>query len=250
MNRMLRLFRDNAKAQGRKPLRAETTDEEATLYLYDIICDDELDAEWFGGVAPESFVKTLNAIDAPVIHLRINSPGGSVFGSRAIEAAIRAHPSTVVAHVDGYAASAASLVAVACDEVEMLKGAFIMIHKAWTITWGNADEIMETAALLEKIDESLAKTYADKSGLDVSDIAAMMAAETWMDGEEAVEKGFADRLSEGKAKNSAGSWNLSAYERSPRQEAVVEQQSDDNRERYERLSRLHGATRHATSRAA
>lgn len=250
MNRLLRLFRDNAKAQGRKPLKAEATGEEATLYLYDIICDDEWDAEWWGGVAPESFVKELNAISAPVIHLRINSPGGSVFGARAIEAAIRAHPSKIVAHVDGYAASAASLVAVACDEIEILKGAFLMIHKAWSFVVGNADEIMETAALLEKIDESLAKTYADKSGLDVADIAAMMAAETWMDGDEAVEKGFADRLSEGKAKNAAGGWDLSAYEHSPRQEAASALQDDDNRDRYERLSRLHGATRHANARAA
>lgn len=113
---------------------------EPTLYLYDVIVSDD----YWGGVAAEAFVKELNATAAPTIHLRINSPGGEVFAARAIEAAIRNHPARIVAHVDGYAASAASFVAVACDEVEIAPGGFFMIHKAWTFTAGNADDLLGT----------------------------------------------------------------------------------------------------------
>ena len=121
---------------------------DAALYLYDVIVSDD----YWGGISAEKFVKELNALDAPTIHLRINSPGGEVFAARAIEAAIRNHPARIVAQVDGYAASAASFVAVACDEVEIAPGGFFMIHKAWTFTAGNADDLLHTAEMLEKLD--------------------------------------------------------------------------------------------------
>src|SRR5258707_13669196 len=135
-----------------RPKRSEVlnaTGEEATVYLYDSVDSDF-------GVNAEAFVKDFNAITAPKIHLRINSPGGDVFEARAIATAVAQHKSTVVSHVDGLAASAASYIAIAADEVEMAPGSFLMIHNAWTIVGGNASDLTATALLLEKIDGSLA----------------------------------------------------------------------------------------------
>lgn len=241
MDRLLKLLRDNARnrirnrAENLLPARAESG-EEATLYLYDVIVSDD----FCGGVAAESFVKALNALDAPVIHLRINSPGGDVFAARAVEAAIRSHTSRIVAHVDGYAASAASFVAVACDEVEIAPGGFFMIHKAWTFTAGNADELLHAAAMLEKIDASLVDTYAQRTGRTPDDIAAWMRAETWFSAAESLECGFADRVAEAAPKAQAA-WDLSVYANAPAAEASPE---TSNRERYERTARLFAATRH------
>ena len=161
MDRLLKLLRDNARNRTASTPKAKAEESgEATLYLYDVIVSDD----YWGGVAAEAFVKELNATAAPTIHLRINSPGGEVFAARAIEAAIRNHPARIVAHVDGYAASAASFVAVACDEVEIAPGGFFMIHKAWTFTAGNADDLLHTAEMLDKLDASLVDTYAKKTG--------------------------------------------------------------------------------------
>lgn len=216
-SKLMRLLRDNVNASARKPFQVEAQDggEEATLYIYDVIVSDEWEAEVFGGVAPETFVKTLANITAPTIHLRFNSPGGSVFAARAMEAAIRGHSSKIIAHVDGYAASAASILAVVCDEVEMAQGAMMMIHNGWCLAIGNSNELMDVAALLEKLDATLAQTYANKTGIKPEEVAAMMNAETWMTGQEAVDLGFADRLMDFEAKAEAKAWNLAAYERAP-----------------------------------
>lgn len=156
MDGLLQLLRDNAR--NRPTPKTQASEGEDTLYLYDVIVSDDC----WGGISAEKFVKELSALDVPTIHLRINSPGGEVFAARAIEAAIRNHPARIVAHVDGYAASAASFVAVACDEVEIAPGGFFMIHKAWTFTAGNADDLLHTAEMLEKLDASLVDTYAKR----------------------------------------------------------------------------------------
>ena len=97
MDRLLKLLRDNARNRTVSPPKAKAEESgESTLYLYDVIVSDD----YWGGISAEKFVKELNALDAPTIHLRINSPGGEVFAARAIEAAIRNHPARIVAHVD------------------------------------------------------------------------------------------------------------------------------------------------------
>lgn len=211
-NQIRQLLLNNRK---RGYFRAEASGEEATIYLYDLIVSDEYTAEWVGGVSPEAFAKTLAGIDAATIHLRINSPGGDVFAARAIEQAVRQKDAKVIAHVDGYAASAASIVAIAGDEVEIAKGGFFMIHESWTIAFGNKGDFLHTAALLEKVDATLAQTYVDETGMKLEDIIAWMTAETWFTGDEAVEFGFADRLAGEKVKASAADFDLSAYRRPP-----------------------------------
>ncbi|WP_175726399.1 head maturation protease, ClpP-related [Burkholderia ambifaria] len=183
----------------------------ATVYLYDVIVTDD----WWGGISAQSFVQALAGITADTIHLRINSPGGDVFAARAMETAIRGHSARVIAHVDGVAASAASFVMLAADEVEITDGAFVMIHNAWTFAMGNADDLRESAKLLDAVDASLVRTYAKETGQSEDDISAWMAAETWMSSDEAVQRGFADRLAGAGADAQASAWNLSAYDRAP-----------------------------------
>lgn len=211
MNPMIKLFASNRD----KPRRFEVIakGDSAEVFLYDAIVSDDAEAEWFGGVAPGAFSKALRAIDAKTIHLRINSPGGSVFGARAIEQALREHPARVVAHIDGLAASAATFIAMAADEVVMNKGALFMIHQACMLAMGNAGDLTEAAALLEKIDGTLVQTYADRTKQDPAQIADWMAAETWFTAQEAVDAGFADSIADTQAK---AAWDLSAYAKAPK----------------------------------
>jgi len=217
---LLKLLADNRSAPRRFEV-VNAAGDEATVYLYDAIDPNDEMAAWLGGIGPKAFITALNAIKAPVIHLRVNSPGGDVFAARAIEQAIKEHPSKVVAHIDGVAASAASFISLAADEVEIAKGAFFMIHNASTIAMGNASDFLETAALLEKVDASIVDTYVDVTGQDREKITAMMDAETWITAQEAVDLGFADRIAEAPVKNAA-SWNLSAYSKAPEIAAQAE----------------------------
>lgn len=217
MHPMLKLFAVNRK-RGFFKAEVSPAGDEATIYLYDMIVDSQDEADWWGGVAPETFVKALAGMSAPTIHLRVKSPGGSVFAARAMEQAIREHPSRIVTHVDGLAASAASFLILPSDEIIMAPGSFLMIHKAWTFAGGNADDFRKSADLLEQIDGSLVKSYAAKTQQPAEDIAAMMAAETWIEAERAVELGFADSVAaEPKSKKSAmaGAWDLSAFANAP-----------------------------------
>jgi len=220
MKPLLKLLTEN---RGRGQFRAETGADEATVYLYDTIVSDAETAAWWGGVDPLTFAKTLAGIDAPVIHLRINSPGGDVFAAQAMAQTLREHPAKVIAHIDGYAASAATEVAVSADEVIMAPGAMYMIHNAWTIAIGNKSDFLDTAALLEKVDGTLAQAYADRTGGDIKQIVDWMDAETWFTAQEAVDAGFADSIAEAKTKAQASAtWNLSAYKHAPAPQQIEE----------------------------
>jgi enoyl-CoA hydratase/carnithine racemase len=117
-------------------------------------------------------------------------------------AALERHKAKVVAHIDGLAASAATAIAVAADEVLMAAGAMFMIHNAWTIAIGDKNDFLECAALLEKVDGTLADRYAAHTGKPVSELKTLMDAETWFTAEEAVEFGFASAV-EGDEKSDA-----------------------------------------------
>jgi ATP-dependent Clp protease, protease subunit len=214
MKQLLKLLALNKGAARRFEVVKAEADNSVTVYLYDAIVATDEEAAWWGGVSAQSFVKEIRAIDADVIHLRINSPGGDVFAARAMEQALREHKAQVIVHVDGYAASAASYLALAGDEVEIAAGGFFMIHKAWTFAYGNADDLTSTAQLLDKIDESLVSTYAAETGADADQLREWMRAETWFNSDEAVQHGFADRVAAGAVKDGS-TWNLSAYANAP-----------------------------------
>lgn len=217
-NKLLNLFQCNAK---KGQFRAEATGESSTIYLYDVIVSSKADSEWWGGVDAETFVQSLRAMSGDVA-IRINSPGGDVFAARAMAQAIRDYSAsghgTVTAYVDGYAASAASFITSVADKVMVSQGGMIMIHKAWSIAMGNADDFAATASLLDKIDGTIVATYAaaaNRRGIGPADFAALMAAESWLTGPEAIELGLADEVTADPAPANALQWDLSAYDNAP-----------------------------------
>lgn len=126
----------------------------------------------------------------------INSGGGIATEGAAIHALLAGHKGKVTGRVEGLAASAASLAILGADEVEMALGATFMIHEASTIAWGDAEEMRKAFEMLDTISNSFADVYAEETGKPVADIRAMMKAETWMSAQEAVDNGFADRITE------------------------------------------------------
>lgn len=151
-----------------------------------------------GGWLDENPVNTADIIaelqrhlDAKTIGVRINSVGGSAFGGIALYNALKQHPADVTTYVEGLAASAASLVAMA-GETKMGTGAMMMIHPPLTIAMGNASELRRTADVLDKVQAGLAAIYVEKTGKPLDEINAMITAETWMTAEEAIAAGFAN----------------------------------------------------------
>lgn len=131
--------------------------------------------------------------DAKSINVRINSQGGSAFEGLGIYNILKSHPATVHVRIDGVAASAASLVAMAGDTIEMPSNALMMIHDPQTIVQGDSASLSSAAEMLSKLKESCCQIYADKSNRSVESISLMMTAETWMTGTEAVQLGFASK---------------------------------------------------------
>ena len=152
------------------------------------------DIDAFEGISAASVVAQLDAIAGGEIRLRINSYGGDVLEGVAIHNALVAHPARIVAEIIGVAASAASWIAMAADEVLIWEGAMMMIHNSWQAGGGNKETLAEAIAVLGKIDDAMASAYIRRTGLADADIRAMMDAETWLTAEEAVAKGFADRM--------------------------------------------------------
>jgi len=207
MNKITQLIKDNQLVP--RSFVVNATDAGTRIDLYDVIDD-------YYGVSASAFVTALNGVKEGNIALHINSPGGDVFSARAMVAAISAHPSTITAHIDGLAASAASYIACACDSVVMQEGSMMMIHRASSFVWGNSDNMIEMADLLDKIDGTIVADYVRKTGKNEADLMAMMTAETWMTADEALANGFADSVAQnekGKAKNT---WNLSAFSNVPK----------------------------------
>lgn len=209
-----------AANKGRGQFRAEATgDGEATIWLYDVIVRDD----YWGGVSALTLGKALaDHRDKAVVHLRIDSPGGDVFAGRAMEQLISEHPGRVIAHIDGFAASAASYVALAAEERRISPGGMFMVHKAWTLSWGNEDDMRKVADLLGKIDETLIATYAKRTGQDPDQLREWIKAETWFNAEEALANGFATAIAGEEPENDAieptdraSHWDLSAYARAP-----------------------------------
>jgi len=166
-------------------IRAEA-DETAEILIYDEI------SSW--GVDAKQFVKDLAGVTAKSIRLRMNSPGGNVFDGIAIYNALKSHPATVRVEVDGLAASIASIIAMAGDTIHMATNAFLMIHNAWAFAIGDSEEMRKMADVLDKIDTTMVRTYADRSGSTARDIRKMMTDETWMTADEAKEMGFCDSV--------------------------------------------------------
>jgi ATP-dependent protease ClpP protease subunit len=169
----------------------KTADNETTVTLY-----DEIGA--FGAGSKE-FLADLGKLSGQHIHLRINSPGGSVIEGTAIYNALRRHEGGLTVHIDAMAASMASVIAMAGQPVYMADNALLMIHNPWTVSMGESKDLRKEADLLDKLKVNLRNAYVRKTGINAEEIGAMMDAETWLDAVEAVALGFADAIEEGVA---------------------------------------------------
>lgn len=153
--------------------------------------------EWDEDVSGASFRDELAALsDVQVIDLRINSGGGDVFEAAAVYNMLKRHKARVEVHIDGLAASAASVIAMAGDKVTMPKNAMLMIHNAWTLGFGNHHELRKQADDLEKINDSTVKqSYLSKNpDFDADELSRLMDAETWLTADEALEMGLTDEV--------------------------------------------------------
>lgn len=167
-------------------VRAGATGEPTEILLYDEI--------GFWGVTAKEFVLALAAVGPGPIRLRINSPGGDTFDGLAIYNALRARTAPVTAVIDGIAASAASLIAMAATRIEMPEQAMLMIHNCWGVCIGNRNDMLEMAAIQEKIDGQMAQIYSKKCGKPSADMASCMDAESYYTSTEAKAIGLCDAI--------------------------------------------------------
>lgn len=147
-----------------------------------------------GGVTAKKVQSQLRAIGERDVEVHINSYGGDMFEGIAVYNVLREHPHNITVKVMGMAASAASIIAMAGDQIEIGAASFLMIHNCWVIAMGNRHDMADTAEWLAPFDGAMADVYAARSGSDREEIVKWMDAETFMSGSTAVERGFATAL--------------------------------------------------------
>ncbi|YCK83522.1 ATP-dependent Clp protease proteolytic subunit [Arthrobacter sp. D3-18] len=218
-------------------MEASADSNAADVYIYEMI-----DSWW--GVDAAQFVREIAALDVETINLWVNSPGGSVYDGVAIMNALRRHQATVVATVDGMAASAASFIIQAADEVIMGQGAELMIHDAWTFAWGNAEALQKAAGDLDRISSTIAGIYAERAGGTIEEWREAMRAETWYTADEAVAAGLADRVAKVAKKptteEASNRFDLSIFAHAGRRNAPAPAVNTRN-ERRPQLSLVNGS---------
>lgn len=183
------------KAQ-QQPFRIDCKkSDEADIILYGSIGQSFWDDS---GISAKKFSDELKALPDTVknINVRVNSPGGDVFDGVAIYNRLKQHKAKKTVYIDGLAASIASIISLAGDEIIMGDGALFMIHLPWTWAAGNRMDLENTTARLIDVEEQLLSIYAKKTKIDRNELRKMLEAETWMDADEAIEKGFVDQKAE------------------------------------------------------
>jgi ATP-dependent protease ClpP protease subunit len=189
----------------------------AEVWLYDEI--------GYWGVTAQEFARELADLDAEEIVVRLNSPGGDVFDGLAILNALRDHRASVTVKVDGLAASAASFIAQAGDEIVMARQSQMMIHDASGLCIGNASDMEEMRTVLDRLSDTIASVYADRAGGGSKKWRTAMRAETWYSAEEAVSAGLADEVAPlpkkdaDRAAAAAAQWDLSVFRHASREQA-------------------------------
>lgn len=172
-------------------IRSAAGETDNTISIFDVIGQDW----WTGeGVTSKRIAGALRAIGEQDVVVNINSPGGDYFEGLAIYNLLREHKGAVTVKILGIAASAASVIAMAGDTVEIARAGFLMIHNAWVTTAGDRNQLRDTADWLEPFDATAADIYSVRTGLDTVTLGQMLDKETWIGGADAVEKGFADAL--------------------------------------------------------
>jgi ATP-dependent Clp protease protease subunit len=196
---------------GRVRVNADTVDGEAEVLIY-----GDIGYGWYDeGITAESISNEISEIDADTINVRINSGGGLVFEGLAIYQTLARHSANIIVHIDGIAASIASVIAMAGDEIRISEGANLMIHKPWSGVWGDATAMRKEADVLDQLEAGLINIYEARSGAKRSDLEAWVGAETWFLGQQAVDAGLADVIVPAKKKKAASSALYSQFKRTP-----------------------------------
>ena len=176
-------------------VRSAASGEDAEVFIYDEIGG----GFWTEGVTPNGFiddVKALKLKKGDTLNVRINSPGGDVFDGNTIYNYLRSLKSKVAVTIDGLAASAASVIAMAGDTISMPENSFLMIHNPWMMAVGDSQVMRKAAGDLDEIREGAIKTYLSRTNVDRDELVAMLDEETWLGADKAVELGFADEVLE------------------------------------------------------
>lgn len=235
-----------------KPLAAEA-DDANTISIYGVIGEDF----WTGeGFTAKKAAAILRGIGKKSVNVNINSPGGDMFEGLAIYNLLREHPAEVTIKVMGVAASAASIIAMAGDNVSMGTGSIMMIHNAWGLVIGNRHDFADAANVFETFDISMASIYAARTGMKEDDILAMLDGPsrnsdgTYMTAAEAIDKGFADGEFEGSDEPAQAKASVPADVMARRRaEAALAKQGVGRKERADILNSISGQ-RDATRPAA
>jgi len=229
--------------------QAAESDDPGTISIYDVIGHDY----WTGGgFTSKRMAAALRSIGPKDVTVAINSPGGDFFEGIAIYNLLREHPAKVKVKVMSLAASAASVIAMAGDEITMGVGSFLMIHNAWAVVVGNRNDLDEVGAVLRQFDEAMAEIYVARSGLDAKAIGKLMDAESFIGASDAVAKGLADSVSSEAASASAGGSARADLGARRRLDALLAQQGMPRSERRRLLREAtgtHDAADDATPRA-
>lgn len=179
---------------------------ERVINIFDVIGQDYWSGE---GITSKRVAGILRGFGKGDITVNVNSPGGDMFEGLAIYNLLREHDGEVTVKVLGLAASAASVIAMAGDNIKIARSGFLMIHNAWVMAVGNRNDLKTTAEWLEPFDAAMADIYAARTGEKSSEMAKLMDSESWINGSAAIEQGFADELldsdqvTQGNAKSSA-----------------------------------------------
>jgi len=212
--------------------------------MSEILIYETIGEDWFGGgLTGKRFLDELKALgEIDELTVRINSPGGSVFDGDAIYNALVRHPARIVAEIDGLAASAASYIAMAADEIRMAENAMMMIHNAHGVTVGDRRDHAKMQDLLLKLDGTIANTYAKRTGRRSETFARMMDEETWFTADEAIENKLADSILP--AKKVAARFDpkvLSNFKHAPDLSRLFQDHRPSQSEIEARLAKLKGA---------
>jgi ATP-dependent Clp protease, protease subunit len=191
---------------------------ELEILLYEMIGQDY----WTGeGTTAKQFAEDLEAAGKiSKIHLRVNSPGGSVFDGLAIYNTLLSHGAKVTAQVDGLAASIASVIIMAASEISMGDNAMLMIHNPWTSVQGDSNDMRKMAETMDKVKVSMVTAYRRHTKKTVDEVGAIMDEETWMTADEAVSEGFAESVTKPEDADLAANFDLSRFHNVPPQIAA------------------------------
>ncbi|MDA2567509.1 Clp protease ClpP [Bacillus cereus] len=167
--------------------KAET--KEAKMYLY-----GSIGSGWFADISSNEIRRKLNELDANVINVHINCPGGDVFESIAIHNLFKNHKAEIIIHIDGIAASGGSVIAMAGDKIIMPNNTMMMVHKAWTFAAGNADDLRKIADNLDQIDTAVTESYTSRFVGEREELEVLLADETYLNADKCLALGLCDEV--------------------------------------------------------